>query len=102
MFNGQQPTAAAPQTGTGRNMSAAGRKRIAAAQLKRWATAKGVPKRKPRLSAAGRAAIVAALKRRWALKRAASEKRQAVAKRKVSSKKLASRKAAWVVAGHWP
>jgi len=81
MLNGRQPTAAAaPQTTKRSTMSAAGRKRIAEAQRKRWAALKGAsepaapqpPKRKRRLSAAGRAAIVAALKKRWAEKRASS------------------------------
>jgi hypothetical protein len=61
-------------------MSAAGRRRIAAAQRKRWAEAKAAsqpqtpskPKRK--LSAAGRAAIIAATKKRWAAKRAEAKK----------------------------
>src|SRR5262249_47279905 len=91
MLNGRQPTAAAaPQTTKRSTMSAAGRKRIAEAQRKRWAALKGAseptasqpPKRKRRLSAAGRAAIVAALKKRWAEKRAASEKAQPVAAKK--------------------
>src|SRR5262245_56627966 len=72
MLNGRQPTAAAaPQTTKRSTMSAAGRKRIAEAQRKRWAALKSTsepamtqpPKRKRRLSAAGRAAIVAALKK---------------------------------------
>jgi len=102
MLNGQQPSAeSTPRKGTRRKMSAAGRKRIAEAQRKRWAAAKGAsvpaapatkPKRK--LSAAGRAAIVAALKKRWALKRAASEKPQAVAAKKAAPKKMGNRKAA--------
>jgi len=51
-----------------RGMSAAGRRRIAAAQRLRWAKIKGKSKgpRKRKLSAAGRARIVAALKKRWA------------------------------------
>jgi hypothetical protein len=62
-----------------RGMSAAGRKAIAEAQRKRWASLKGesvtpkaAKKPKRKLSAAGRAAIVAALKKRWAAKKAAS------------------------------
>ena len=102
MPNGAQPqAAAAPQKGARRTMSAAGRKRIAEAQRKRWAAAKGasepvVPATKPerKLSAAGRAAIVAALKKRWALKRAASEKPQAVAAKKAAPKKMGNRQAA--------
>jgi|SRR5215471_2256827 len=62
-----------------RRMSAAGRKRIAAAQRARWAklradaggSQKPGPKRK--LSAAGRKAISEAAKKRWASKRAASQ-----------------------------
>src|SRR5262245_27101351 len=103
MLNGRQPTAAAaPQTTKRSTMSAAGRKRIAEAQRKRWAAVKGTsepatpqpPKRKRKLSAAGRAAIVAALKKRWALKRAASEKPQAVAAKKAAPKKMGNRQAA--------
>ena len=68
-----------------RKMSAAGRKAIAEAQRKRWATSKGQSARPPaaatakpkrRLSAAGKAAIVAALKKRWAAKKAAAKKSQ--------------------------
>jgi hypothetical protein len=65
-------------------MSAAGRKAIAEAQRKRWATQKAETQRGPspkkakrKLSAAGRAAIVAALKKRWAAKRAAVKKLEA-------------------------
>jgi hypothetical protein len=69
-----------PATGTRRKMSAAGRKAIAEAQRKRWATKKAEPngapaksvKLKRKLSAAGKAAIVAALKKRWAAKKAAA------------------------------
>jgi len=101
MLNGAQPkAAAAPEKGTRRTMSAAGRKRIAEAQRKRWAALKGAsepamtqtPKRK--LSPAGRAAIVAALKKRWAEKRAAAGKPQSVAASKAPHKKTAARKAA--------
>ena len=102
MLNGRQPTAAAaPQTTKRSTMSAAGRKRIAEAQRKRWAAAKGAsesaapatkPKRK--LSAAGRAAIVAALKKRWAERRAGSGKLQPVVTTKNAPRKSAARKAA--------
>jgi len=58
---------AAPQKG---GMTAAGKKRIAAAQRKRWAALKASqaqPKKaKRRMSAEGRARIVAATKKRWA------------------------------------
>ena len=61
--------------GKKRTMSAAARKRIAAAQKKRWAEfhskSKEAPvKKKRKLSAAGRARIVEATKRRWAAVRA--------------------------------
>lgn len=65
-----------------RKMSAAGRKAIAEAQRKRWASKKAAggapseaaPKPKRKLSAAGRKAIIAATKKRWALKRAEAAK----------------------------
>ena len=53
-----------------RTMSESGRRRIAAAQRKRWAALKTAkaepPKSKRKLSAAGRRAIIAATKKRWA------------------------------------
>ena len=63
-----------PATPKKRTMSAAARKRIAAAQRKRWAEikkAEAVPKpapapKKRRISAAGRKRIIAATKKRWA------------------------------------
>jgi hypothetical protein len=59
-------------------MSAAAREKIAAAQRKRWAAAKGevgpTAKPKRKLSEAGRAAIIAATKKRWAAKRAEAKK----------------------------
>jgi hypothetical protein len=66
-----------------RSISAAGRRKIAAAQKARWAKVKksapspaaGAPaKGKRKLSAAGRKAISEATKKRWALKRAAAQK----------------------------
>ena len=66
-----------------RKMSVAARKRIAAAQRKRWAESKkhsqaaqpgpkpAAAKPKRKLSAAGRRAIIAATKKRWAAVRAA-------------------------------
>jgi len=69
-----------------RTMSAAGRKRVAEAQRKRWAAIKkqsgatpegakaGAQKPKRKLSAAGRKRIVEATKRRWELVRAAAAK----------------------------
>jgi len=100
MLNGRQPTAAAaPQTTKRSTMSAAGRKRIAEAQRKRWAAIKGAsepamtqpPKRRRRLSPAGRAAIVAALKKRWAEKRASSRTPDRGTR---STRKLMAKKAA--------
>ena len=59
-----------PQIRRKRTMSVAGRRRIAAAQRKRWAAihnAKAKPKAaKRKLSAAGRKAIAAAARKRWA------------------------------------
>jgi hypothetical protein len=79
--------AATPEPGRKRRkMSAAGRKRIAEAQRKRWAQAKkqsgaasqaakpAAQKPKRKLSAAGRKRIIEATKKRWALVRAAAAK----------------------------
>ena len=60
-----------------RTLSVAARRRIGAAQRKRWAALKkseaGVPAPKKRkLSAAGRRAIIAATKKRWAAVRKAA------------------------------
>jgi hypothetical protein len=72
-----------------RTMSAAGRRRIAAAQKARWAkireegelvsspAASKPAKKKRKLSAAGRKAISEATKRRWALKRVADARKAA-------------------------
>jgi hypothetical protein len=80
-----------------RRMSAAGRARIAEAQRKRWAGAKGspspaatkpgppAPAKKRRISAEGRARIIAATKKRWAAYRASN---------KAGGKKVANNKAA--------
>jgi hypothetical protein len=79
--NGTVP--AAPATNGRRPMSAAARKRIAAAQRKRWATvrasepktaAEAARPKKRKLSAAGRKAIIEATKRRWAAFRKARAK----------------------------
>jgi hypothetical protein len=54
-------------------MSSAARKRIAAAQKKRWAEyhrSKEAPAKKRKLSAAGRQRIIEATKKRWAAVRA--------------------------------
>jgi hypothetical protein len=60
-----------------RGMSAAGRKRIALAQKKRWAKQKGKSSKKGRkkMSAAGRAKIAAAARERWAKVKAAGKSR---------------------------
>lgn len=59
-------------------LSASARKRIAAAQRKRWAALKTAsatpPKPKRKLSAAGRKAIIQATKKRWAAVRSAKAK----------------------------
>jgi len=85
-----------------RKMSAAGRRRIAAAQKARWAKIRGeaepsrssataaAPRRKRKLSAAGRKAISEATKRRWALKRAEDQKSQSTVAKK--SAKAAGKK----------
>ena len=71
-------------------LSASARKRIAAAQRKRWAavraqgkgvaTAKAAGPKKRKLSAAGRKAIIAATKKRWAAVRKAAAKAKPVVK----------------------
>src|ERR1035438_4627514 len=72
-----------------RKISAAGRRRMAAAQQARWAKARGEAepaaspatpkptKQKRELSEAGRKAISEATKKRWALKKAEAQKAQA-------------------------
>ena len=63
-------------TKPGRIMSAAGRRRIAAAQRARWAKVKGqaaAPKPKRHISAAGKKRIAAAARARWAKIRAAKK-----------------------------
>ena len=69
-----------------RKISAAGRRRMAAAQQARWAKVRGEKapasspaapaqaKKKRELSEAGRQAIIEATKKRWALKQAAGKK----------------------------
>jgi hypothetical protein len=93
-----------------RTMSAAGRQRIAAAALARWAKLRAaksgvageVPKKR-RLSAAGRARIIAATKARWArLKATAGAPPAKVVKRKFSpearARMAAAAKARWAKA----
>ena len=86
-----------------RKISAAGRRRMAAAQKARWAKIRGeaeptssssrtqTGKAETKLSAAGRKAISEATKRRWAVKRAEAQSKPTVAK-KAASKKSASKK----------
>jgi hypothetical protein len=86
-----------------RKVSAAGRRRMAAAQKARWAKIRGeaeptsslaAPKparQKRKLSAAGRKAITEATKRRWAAKRAEAQSKPTVAK-KAAAKKTATKK----------
>jgi hypothetical protein len=83
-----------------RKVSAAGRRRMAAAQKARWAKIRGETeptsshkpaRQKRKLSAAGRKAISDATKKRWALKRAETAKTSAPTKKmpaKTSSRKL--------------
>jgi hypothetical protein len=93
-LGGQTPRASAPEgeSPAKRVRGAAARKRMAAAQRKRWAEFKKAkeapaPVKKRRLSAAGRKRIIAATKKRWAevrAKKAAAAKparKQAVTKR---------------------
>jgi cell division septum initiation protein DivIVA len=95
MLNGgsAQPAAAlAPAQRKGRRMSAAARRRIAAAQRARWAKLRGesepgpakvkAPRPKRRISEEGMKRIIAATKKRWRLQRAA-------AKRKAPARKAA-------------
>ncbi len=72
-----------------RVLSASARRKIAAAQRKRWAalrkskaaTPKAAAPKKRKLSAAGRRAIIAATKKRWAaVRKAAAKKTKPVAK----------------------
>jgi hypothetical protein len=73
------PEAAKPAR---RKVSAAGRKKMALAQKKRWAAKKATAKSstpvakkaKGGITDAGRAALAAAMKKRWAAKRAAEKK----------------------------
>jgi hypothetical protein len=87
-----------------RKISAAGRRRMAAAQQARWARVRGqfeLPaapsaikpaKQKRKMSEAGRKAISEASKRRWAVKRANAQKPQAAVAKKAARKKTAAGK----------
>jgi hypothetical protein len=85
-----------------RKVSAAGRRRMAAAQKARWAKIRGdaeaasspaaaKPKER-KLSAAGRKAISEATKKRWAMKRAEAQKAQSTVARKAAAKKTTGRR----------
>ncbi|HEX3745798.1 MAG TPA: hypothetical protein VHW09_17775 [Bryobacteraceae bacterium] len=98
---GAEPAAESGTPARKRKISAAGRRRMAAAQKARWAKVRGeveptssaaLPKpTKRKMSAAGRKAISEATKRRWAAKRADAQSKPTVAK-KSASKKSASKK----------
>ena len=87
-----------------RKVSAAGRRKMAAAQKARWARiraeaepasslAAAKPERQERkLSAAGRKAISEATKKRWAMKRAEAQKAQSTVARKAAAKKTAGKR----------
>lgn len=87
-----------------RKISAAGRRRMAAAQQARWAKARGEaepasspatpkPTKQTReLSEAGRKAISEATKKRWALKKAEAQKAQTAVTRKAAAKKTGTKK----------
>jgi hypothetical protein len=110
-IGGQTPQASAPEGESPRKrvVGAAGRKRMAAAQRKRWAEFKKAkeapaPAKKRRLSAAGRKRIIEATKKRWAevrARKAAAEKaarKPAVTKR--AAKRSAAKGAASAAGGH--
>lgn len=96
-----EPAAESGTPARKRKISAAGRRRMAAAQKARWAKVRGEveptssaapPKpTKRKMSAAGRKAISEATKRRWEAKRAAAQSKPTVAK-KAGSKKSTSKK----------
>jgi hypothetical protein len=109
----QQPTASPDIVRPKRKMSAAGRKRIAAATKKRWAefhqkqagaakTAKepaAATKPKRKMSAAGRERIAAATKKRWAEFHRNKAEAAAKARKPAAGKKAAVKKAAAEAAG---
>jgi hypothetical protein len=73
--NSDEATIEAPRKR--RKVSAAGRARMRAAQIARWAKIKGTaPKKKRRMSAAGKAAIRAAQKARWAKMKGTAPKKK--------------------------
>jgi hypothetical protein len=100
-IDGEPPQASASEADapTKRVVGAAGRKRMAAAQRKRWAEFKKAeeapaPARKRRLSAAGRKRIIEATKKRWAEVRAKKAAAKKTAKRPALTKRSAKRPAA--------
>jgi hypothetical protein len=92
--------ALAPQ----RKISAAGRRRMAAAQQARWAKIRGetepassalapkATKQKRKMSAAGRMAISEATKKRWALKRAEAQQPRPIGAKAATAKKKSGKK----------
>lgn len=98
MLNGGPAQSGAPSEPTprkGRKMSAAARRRIAAAQRARWAKARGevkpaapatekTTKPKRRISPEGLKRISAATKKRWILQRTAQAKSAGATKRKAA------------------
>ena len=100
-IGGQAPQASAPEgeAPTKRVVGAAARKRIAAAQRKRWAEFKKAkeapaPAKKRRLSAAGRKRIIEATKKRWAEVRAKKAAAEKAARKPAVTKRAAKRSAA--------
>lgn len=102
MLNGGSPqTAALPEVvgRKGRKMSAAARRRIAAAQRARWAKVHGetrpgsakvkTTKSKRRISEEGMQRIIAANKKRWRLQRAAAKAKSAKVAKKSAVRKAA-------------
>jgi hypothetical protein len=102
-IGGQAPRASASagpvEAPRKRILNAAARKRISAAQRKRWAEFKKAkeapaPVKKRRLSAAGRKRIIEATKKRWAEVRAKKAAAKKTAKRPALTKRSAKRPAA--------
>jgi hypothetical protein len=100
-IGGQPPQASAAEgeAPTKRVVGAAGRKRMAAAQRKRWAELKNAkeapaPAKKRRLSAAGRERIIEATKKRWADVRAKKAAAEKTARKPAVTKRAAKRSAA--------
>jgi hypothetical protein len=97
-----EPAATSGAPARKRKVSAAGRRKMAAAQKARWAKirAEAEPASSPaaakpekrKLSAAGRKAISEATKKRWAMKRAEAQKAQSTVARKAAAKKTTGRR----------